>query len=64
MKSVEGRIEKLEAQVYGDCKGAELYNYEGDLVADARILKMPTTHERGLAIVDGSRVEVVPTANR
>ena len=64
MSSVESRVKKLEAQVHGDSKGAELYNYEGDLITDARIVKMPTTHERGLAIMaDGSRLEIAPTAN-
>ena len=64
VRSVKSRVEKLEAQVHGDSKGAELYNYDGDLITDARIVKMPTTHERGLAIMaDGSRLEIAPTAN-
>ena len=58
MRSVEQRIKKLEERVTGGGKSVELYNYAGDLVIDARIIKMPTAHERGLAIVDGSRREI------
>ena len=63
MKSIESRIAALEKQLTGGGIDSELYNYDGDLITYARIVKMPTTHERGLAIVDGSRVEVAPTAN-
>lgn len=63
MKSVEARIEKLEKQIAGP-KGGKLYNYAGDLVADARIVKTPTKHGRGLAVLpDGSKQEIAPTAN-
>ena len=57
MKSVEGRLETLEKQVNGEgITGAELYDYSGSAVVDARILKMPTKVSQGIALMpDGSR---------
>jgi len=61
--SIETRVERLESQVNGEGLEGDLYDWEGNQVTDARIVKWPTEQARGIAIVDGSRREIAATTN-
>ena len=63
MKSIEGRLERLEATVK-PCGGTgKLYDFDCNEIADAEVIRWPTATRRGLAqMPDGTRKEIDTTA--
>ncbi len=62
--SIEKRIEKLEAQINGDSREADLYDWNGDRVTEAKVLRWPTEQSRGVAIMpDGRKREIASTVS-
>lgn len=62
MKSIEGRIETLEKKVNPSGGEGKLYDFDGNEITDAKVLRWPTENRRGLAIMpDGTKKEIDAT---